>query len=61
MAQEAEAYGNVGDRENAFKYLERAYAGADEELLFALRLPAFDFLRSDPRYADLMHRLNLPD
>lgn len=50
-----------GDRDHAFEYLEKAYADEDVELLIEIRLPAFDLLRSDPRYADLMRRLGLPE
>jgi eukaryotic-like serine/threonine-protein kinase len=49
-----------GDRDLAFQYLEKAYADGDNELLTVIRYPAFDPLRSDPRYADLMRRLGLP-
>ena len=51
----------VGDREMSFQYLEKAYADADTELLFVIRFPALDPLRSDPRYKDLMRRLGLPE
>ena len=50
-----------GQRDRAFQYLEKAYAAENRELLFVIRLPAFDQIRSDPRYADLMRRLGLPE
>jgi tetratricopeptide (TPR) repeat protein len=55
------AYGYAHDREKTLAYLEKAYAQADEELLLSLRQPVFDFVRSDPRYTDLMHRMGLPE
>jgi serine/threonine protein kinase/tetratricopeptide (TPR) repeat protein len=57
----AVAYGYANDREKALEYLEKAYALADEEILLSIRLPAFDFVRTDPRYADFMRRLGLPE
>ena len=50
-----------GDRDQAFKYLEKAYSDGDSELLFVIRFPALDPLRSDPRFKDLMRRLGLPE
>ncbi len=61
MSPEAVAFAINGDREKAFEYLERAYAEADEELINVIRFPAFDSIRSDPRYADLMRRVGLPE
>jgi Flp pilus assembly protein TadD len=58
---EAAAYALAGDRENALKYLERAYEGADEELILAIRLPSFDSLRSDPRYKDIARKVGVPE
>jgi TolB-like protein/tRNA A-37 threonylcarbamoyl transferase component Bud32/Tfp pilus assembly protein PilF len=57
----AAAYAAAGDREKTFEYLERAYAEQDTELLCSIRFPAFDPMRSDPRFKEMMRRLGLPD
>jgi TolB-like protein len=57
----AGAYALAGERDKSFEYLEKAYSEADEELVFEIRLPAFDSIRSDSRYRDLMRRLGLPE
>jgi len=49
-----------GDRDKAFEYLNKAYSMHDSELVLAIRFPALDSLHSDPRWADLMRRLDLP-
>ena len=51
----------TGNRDQAFQYLEKAYSDGDNALLFVIRFPALDPLRSDPRYKDLMRRLGLPE
>lgn len=51
----------VGDRDQAFQRLNQAFTDQDNELLVVLRYPALDAIRSDPRYADLMRRLGLPE
>jgi serine/threonine protein kinase/tetratricopeptide (TPR) repeat protein len=51
----------AGDRDQAFKYLEKAFSDGDSELLIVIRYPALDSLRSDPRYKDLLRRLGLPE
>jgi len=50
-----------GDRDQTFEYLENAYSDGNNELLIVIRYPALDPIRSDPRYADLMRRLGLPE
>ena len=50
----------TGDRNKAFEYLEKAYANREIELVLCIRYPTLDSLRSDPRYADLMRRMGLP-
>ncbi|MFZ3217872.1 MAG: protein kinase [Candidatus Acidiferrales bacterium] len=56
----AVVYALAGDRNKAMEYLQKAYAEEDSELIACIRFPAFDPLRSDPRFADLMGKLGLP-
>ena len=49
----------AGNKEQAFQYLEKAYADGDSELLFAVRLPALDSLHSDPRFAEFVRKMGL--
>jgi serine/threonine protein kinase/tetratricopeptide (TPR) repeat protein len=60
-ADVAATYAMAGDVDNMFKYLEESYAQQDGELFLVLRFPALDPYRGDPRYKDLMKRLNLPE
>jgi eukaryotic-like serine/threonine-protein kinase len=55
------SYVLLHDYDKAFQYFEQAYATEDGDLVLSLRYPACDVIRSDPRYADLMRRLNLPE
>ena len=55
------AYAVTGNKEKAFEELEKAYAEHNSELILEIRYPIFDSLRSDPRYADLMRRIGLPE
>ena len=54
------AYALLGDRDQAFQYLNKSYSNRDSQLLFAVRLPALDSLRADPRYAELLRNMGLP-
>jgi eukaryotic-like serine/threonine-protein kinase len=55
----AAAYAHTGEKEKAFEWLEKAYAGHDYELGFLNVDPMFDPLRSDPRFNEMVHRLGL--
>jgi TolB-like protein/cytochrome c-type biogenesis protein CcmH/NrfG len=57
----AVAHTLAGNHDKAFEYLNQAVAEEDDEVVYSIRYPAFDSLRSDPRYKDVMHRLNLPE
>jgi len=61
IAAIAVGFALAGDRNKAFEFLEKALAEEDDELIFAIRYPAFDSIRSDPRYAELMRHLGLPE
>jgi hypothetical protein len=52
-------YARLGDKENAFLWLEKCYAER-QGLEFLKVEPALEGLHSDPRFADLMRRVGLP-
>jgi serine/threonine-protein kinase len=51
------AYAELGDRDQAFTWLETAYEGRDSKLVSLKVEPLFDALRSDPRFQDLLRRI----
>jgi DNA-binding winged helix-turn-helix (wHTH) protein/TolB-like protein/Flp pilus assembly protein TadD len=53
-------YVALGEREQAFASLERAYNEHDPQLQYLGVYPEFDPIRSDPRFQDLMRRVGLP-
>jgi len=53
-------YPDLGDEEQAFVWLEKCYHGREHDLAFSKAWPMFNRLRSDPRYQDLMRRVDLP-
>jgi TolB-like protein/DNA-binding winged helix-turn-helix (wHTH) protein/tetratricopeptide (TPR) repeat protein len=54
-------YARVDKNLDAFNWLEKAYQVRSQELVLGVRTePAFDGLRSDPRYVDLVHRIGFP-
>jgi len=56
----AAIYAGLGEKDQAFACLERAYAQRDARLV-ELKVDArLDPLRSDPRFADLQRRVGLP-
>jgi TolB-like protein/DNA-binding winged helix-turn-helix (wHTH) protein/Flp pilus assembly protein TadD len=57
----AEFYANLGDKEEALRWLERAYREHDAWLALLKVWPRFDPLRSDPRFQDILRRLKFPD
>lgn len=53
------AYLGIDDKEQAFAWLERAYEEKSNILQWLKVHPHYDPLRSDPRFADLLHRVGL--
>ena len=49
----------LGDYDEAFAWLERAYQEKSEGLEYLKVDPFFDPVRKDPRFADLLHRIGL--
>ena len=56
----ASTYFTAGERERGFAWLERAYNERDDYLEGFRTDPAVAPFRSDPRYADLLRRMGLP-
>jgi tetratricopeptide (TPR) repeat protein len=52
-------YAELGDKNKAFVWLERAYEGREHDLVFSNVWPMFDSLRPDPRFKDLLRRIGL--
>jgi len=55
----AAIYIALGDREQAFAWLEKAYQDREQGVAYLKVDTHFDSLRSDPRFADLLRRLRL--
>jgi TolB-like protein/DNA-binding winged helix-turn-helix (wHTH) protein/Tfp pilus assembly protein PilF len=56
----AEAYGGLGEKDQAFTWLERAYEDHDQWMVFINAYPGLDPLRSEPRFQALVRRMNIP-
>jgi len=59
-AQMAWVHAALGDPDNAFAWLDKAYEQRAINLLWIETQPWFDPLRSDPRFNALLTRMNLP-
>jgi TolB-like protein/Tfp pilus assembly protein PilF len=58
----ASVYALAGDKDSAFEWLDKAYAERDGETITLVKVdPSFKNLRGDPRFADLLRRLGLPN
>jgi len=53
------AHIGIGDKDQAFVWLEKAYTEHSDTLTVLKVEPGFDSLRSDPRFQDLMRRVGL--
>jgi tetratricopeptide (TPR) repeat protein len=51
----------LGEPDEAFAWLERAYRERDPMMLLLDSYPVFDPLRSDPRFDDLLRRIGFPE
>ena len=56
----ASAYALCDDKDQAFFWLEKAFAEKSDLIRILKTAQTFDSLRTDPRYADLLRRMNIP-
>ncbi len=57
---QAIVFTGLGDRDQAFAALEKAYEQREPDMRWLKGWPDFDPLRSDPRFQDLMRRMAFP-
>ena len=55
----AETFARLGEKDQAFALLEKAYGQRRPAIILLNSDPIWDFLRTDPRYADLVQRMGL--
>jgi len=55
----ATAYAGLGEKDQAFQWLERSNADRAWEILYVKVDPLLDNLRSDPRFPELVKRVGL--
>lgn len=55
----ADAYAGLGDKDQSLAWLEKAYAQHSNELVTLKVNPAYDFLRGDARFENLMRGIGL--
>jgi Flp pilus assembly protein TadD len=53
------AHVGIGDKDQAFVWLEKAYTEHSNTLITLKVEPGYDSLRSDPRFQDVMRRVGL--
>jgi len=57
----ARVYVGLGDKEQAFIWLEKAFSGNESTLVQLKKDPTFDPLHSDPRFSALLKKIGLED
>lgn len=53
-------YSNLDNKDKAFESLQKAYSERNPMLAFLRVAPMFDSMRADPRFQNLVHRMNFP-
>jgi len=54
-------YGALGEKDKAFDELQKGFEARDWELYRSNVDPYFSSLRDDPRFKEMLKRLNLPE
>jgi len=57
----AEIYAALGEKDEALRWLEAAYEYRHNWIPWMGRNPNYEPLRDDPRFGDLLRRMNLPE
>ena len=54
------AYARLGDADHAIHWLEKSYKEHDWQMVQLRSFRVWDAIRSDPRFQDLLRRMNFP-
>ena len=54
-------YVSAGEKDQSLEWLERAFEARDPGIPYLSVVPLFDSLRDEPRFRDLLRRMNLPE
>lgn len=54
-------YSALGDTDRAFEWLEQAYTERTVDMIALKEAPAWDSLRAEPRFQELLRRMHFPD
>ena len=54
-------YARAGENDRAIEWLERTIKGRDPNMVLLSVAPQWDTLRDDPRFQNLLRRMNLPE
>ena len=57
----AGVYAHAGEKDRALEWLEKAYQAREPGFVFVRVNPGWDSLRDDPRFQDLLRRMNFPE
>ena len=57
----ARVHAALGENDKALELLEEGYEIGDANMVLVKVNPDFDPLRDDPRFQDLLRRMNFPD
>ena len=57
----ATIYIGLDNKDEAFAWLEKAYEDRQAQMIYIQIEPVLDPLRSDPRFQDLVRRMNFPE
>ncbi|UCE49732.1 MAG: hypothetical protein JSW47_06200, partial [Phycisphaerales bacterium] len=57
----ADVYASLGNKDEAFRWLEKAYQERNFGMIWLKRSHSWESLRSDPRFDDLVQRMGFPE
>jgi hypothetical protein len=57
----ATQYALLEDEEKTLEFLERGLVEHDANLPYISIIPLFDFIREEPRFKEILRKMNLPE